>query len=127
MNTYYLIAGALVAVAFFVHVVAGNRFYSSARPTGGRAYDAWLMGRCGMQMIAVDLTLTAAFALLLGTGAIPRNRALELFLWATYCGWTLLWLVSLAAERARRWHYLRLYHWGLFLLVASLLGAGMRA
>jgi len=126
MNGWYLAAGGVLVAAFFVHIVAGNRFYSAARPSPrSRAYDAWLMGRCGMQLVATDLALTALFAWLLGAGAIARNRPLELFLLAAYCGWTLLWLVSLAAEQAERRCYVRLWQWALFLSVALLLGAGM--
>ena len=65
MNGWFLAAGALLLVAFFVHTFAGNRLYAAARPdrTSSRAYDAWLMGRCGMQMIGVDLLLAAGFLL----------------------------------------------------------------
>ena len=50
MNGWFLVAGALLVVAFFVHSVFGNRLYAAARPEHAalRAYDAWLMGRCGM-------------------------------------------------------------------------------
>lgn len=127
MNVWYLAAGVVLGAAFFVHLVAGNRFYSAARPAGGRAYDAWLMGRCGMQAIAADLALTATFALLLGAGAIPGDFHLECLLLAIYCSWSFLWIVSLACERAPRRCYRRLYQWALFLIVAALLGAGMHA
>jgi len=84
MNGWFLAAGALLAAAFFVHVFSGNRFYSAARPDAATApsgaYEAWLMGRCGVQMISVDLFLCAAFLLLLGTSVLPRNFALELLL-----------------------------------------------
>lgn len=128
MNGWFVAAGGLVAVAFFVHVVAGNRFYAQARPAcrASVAYEAWLMGRCGVQMISVDLALAAAFLLLLGFGAIPRNGLLELFLLATYGGWAVFWLVSLAWERAEAGRYLRLCHWGLFLAVALLVWLGMK-
>ena len=62
MNGWFLAAGALLAAAFFVHVFSGNRFYSAARPDTATApsgaYEAWLMGRCGVQMISVDLFLS---------------------------------------------------------------------
>ena len=81
MNGWFLAAGALLAAAFFVHVFSGNRFYSAARPDAATApsgaYEAWLMGRCGVQMISVDLFLCTAFLLLLGTSVLPRNFALE--------------------------------------------------
>lgn len=82
MNGWFLAAGALLAAAFFVHVFSGNRFYSAARPDAATApsgaYEAWLMGRCGVQMISVDLFLCAAFLLLLGTSvlrAISRSNS----------------------------------------------------
>ena len=91
MNGWFLAAGALLAAAFFVHVFSGNRFYSAARPDAATApsgaYEAWLMGRCGVQMISVDLFLCAAFLLLLGTGVLPRNFALELLLLLVFGGW----------------------------------------
>lgn len=126
MNVWFLAAGGVLVAAFFVHVFAGNRLYSCARPEreDGAAYEAWLMGRCGVQMITVDLTLGAVFVLLLGFGAIPRNPLLELFLLFTYGGWFLLWLVSLAAERAAARRYLRLCHWVLFCVLALLLWMG---
>ena len=75
MNGWFLAAGALLAAAFFVHVFSGNRFYSAARPDTATApsgaYEAWLMGRCGVQMISVDLFLCAAFLLLLASGWSP--------------------------------------------------------
>ena len=90
MNGWFLAAGALLAAAFFVHVFSGNRFYSAARPDTATApsgaYEAWLMGRCGVQMISVDLFLCAAFLLLLGTGVLPRNFALELLLLLVFGG-----------------------------------------
>ena len=72
MNGWFLVAGALLVVAFFVHSVFGNRLYAAARPehTALRAYDAWLMGRCGMQMIGADLLLAAVFLLLAGSGVV---------------------------------------------------------
>lgn len=129
MNGWFIAAGALLAAAFFVHVLSGNRFYSLARPGRGTqgAYEAWLMGRCGFQMIAVDLALGAAFVLLLGFGILPRNPELEIFLFAAYAGWALFWLVSLACEKSEKRLYLRLGHWGLFLVAALLLGLGMRS
>lgn len=145
MNGWFLAAGALSAAAFFVHLFSGNRFYSAARPgcPDGRldgpdclngpdspnarpgAYEAWLMGRCGMQMIAVDLFLAAAFLLLRGFGLLPRNFGLEVFLLAVFGGWGLFWLVSLACERAGGRHYVRLCHWGLFFVLAGLVLGGM--
>ena len=83
------------------------------------------MGRCGVQLITTDLTLAATFVLLLGTGVIPRNRWLEVFLLVQFGGWMVLWLVSLAAEKAEKRAYLRLCLWVLFLLVALLIGLGM--
>ena len=123
-------------VAFFVHSFAGNRLYSAARPAPpnravrlarsvSRAYDAWLMGRCGMQMIGADLLLAAGFLLADGAGVIPRSCGLELFLLLTYGGWTAGWLLSLAAERSEPRHYLRLRQWMLFGVVAVLVGIGI--
>ena len=102
MNGWFLAAGALLLVAFFVHTFAGNRLYAAARPdrTSSRAYDAWLMGRCGMQMIGVDLLLAAGFLLADGAGVIPRSRGLELFLLLTYGGWGGGGRLALAAQRA---------------------------
>ena len=74
MNGWFLAAGALLAAAFFVHVFSGNRFYTAARPEDPaarpEAYEAWLMGRCGVQMISVDLFLAAGFLLLSGGGTV---------------------------------------------------------
>ncbi len=127
MNGWFLTAGALLVAAFLVHVVAGNRFYSCARPRkeAAGAYEAWLMGRCGVQMITVDLALAAVFVLLLGGGILPRNFQLELFLLLTCSGWCAFWLVSLGCEKASRNYYLRLCHWALFFVLAVLLGLGM--
>lgn len=139
MNGWFLTAGALLLVAFFVHSFAGNRLYSAARPAPpnraaraarpdrgtSRAYDAWLMGRCGMQMIGADLLLAAGFLLASGAGVLPRSRSLELFLLLTYGGWTAGWLLSLAAERSESRHYLRLRQWVLFGVVAVLVGIGI--
>lgn len=129
MNGWFIAAGALLTAAFFVHVVSGNRFYTAACPgrnrAASKAYEAWLMGRCGVQMITVDLALGAVFLLLLGFGAIPCNFQLELFLLLTYGGWFLLWLASLGYERAAKTHYLRLCHWALFLTTALLILLGM--
>lgn len=106
MNGWFIAAGTLLTAAFFVHVVSGNRFYTAACPgrnaAADKAYEAWLMGRCGVQMITADLALGAVFLLLLGFGAISRNFQLELFLLLTYGGWFLLWLVSLGYERAAK-------------------------
>ena len=129
MNGWFNAAGTLLIAAFFVHVISGNRFYTAACPgrnaAADKAYEAWLMGRCGVQMITADLALGAVFLLLLGFGAIPRNFQLELFLLLTYGGWFLLWLVSLGYERAAKTRYLRLCHWALFLTVALLVLLGM--
>ena len=127
MNGWFLAAGALLLVAFFVHTLAGNRLYAAARPdrTLSRTYDAWLMGRCGMQMIGTDLLLAAGFLLASGAGVLPRSRELEFFLLLTYGGWTAGWLLSLAAERSDPRHYLRLRQWVLFGVVAVLVGIGI--
>lgn len=127
MNGWFLAAGTLLLAAFFVHVVAGTRFYALARPAReyDDAYEAWLLGHCGFQMITVDLALSAAFLLLSGAGAIPRDFLLELFLLLSYGGWFLLWLVALAREKSAPHRYLRLCHWALFLTVAVLVCAGM--
>lgn len=113
--------------AFFVHVIAGTRFYALARPAGERsdACEAWLLGRCGFQMISVDLALAAVFLLLLGCGAVPRNFLLELFLLLTYGGWFLFWVAALKSEKSVVRIYWRLCHWALFLTVAVLVGIGM--
>lgn len=104
MNGWFLAAGALLAAAFFVHVFSGNRFYSAARPdrpdARPGAYEAWLMGRCGVQMISVDLFLAAGFLLLSGLGLLPRSFWLEVFLLSVFGGWGVFWLVSLACEKA---------------------------
>ena len=129
MNGWFLTAGTLLLVAFFVHTLSGNALYAAARSDRSwhRAYDAWLMGRCGMQLIGTDLLLAAGFLLAVGLGLIPRSRTLEVFLWLTYCGWTVGWLLSLAVERPEGWHYLRLCQWVLFLTIVILLGVGIFA
>lgn len=129
MNGWFLTAGVLLLAAFFVHTLSGNALYSAARPDRRslRSYDAWLMGRCGMQLIGTDLLLAAGFLLAVGLGLIPRSRPLEVFLWLTCCGWTAGWLLSLAVERSEGWHYLRLCQWVLFLTVALLVGVGIFA
>lgn len=126
MNGCFLLAGALLLVAFVVHSLAGNRTYSAARPdrSASRAYDAWLMGRCGMQMIGVDLLLAAGFLLAAGGGLIPRCRPLEWFVALIFCGWMAGWLLSLAVERAAGRHYRRLWQWVLFAVVALLVAIG---
>ena len=79
MNGWFIAAGTLLTAAFFVHVVSGNRFYTAACPgrnaAADKAYEAWLMGRCGVQMITADLALGAVFLLLLGFGVIPQFPA----------------------------------------------------
>lgn len=129
MNYFFLAAGALLAAAFFVHVFSGNRFYTAARPdrraARPEAYEAWLMGRCGVQMISVDLFVSLLFLLLLGLGVVPRNFWLELFLLLVFGGWGVFWLVSLACEKAGGRYYLRLCHWVLFFALAGLVLAGM--
>lgn len=127
MNGWFLAADVLLAGAFFVHVISGNRLYACARPgrDNAAACEAWLMGRCGVQLISVDLALGAVFLLLLGCGAIPRCFYLELFLLLTYGGWSLFWLVSLACERSAKRFYMRLCHWLLFLLLAVLCALGL--
>lgn len=128
MNGWLFTAGVLLLIAFFVHSFAGNRLYSAARSDrSGRAYDAWLMGRCGMQMIGADLLLAAGFLLAAGSGLLPRSRTLELFLGLTCGGWTAGWLLSLAVERSSAYHYRRLRQWLLFLVVALLIGIGILA
>ena len=61
MNGWFLAAGALLAAAFFVHLFSGNRLYSAARPDAAtappRACEAWMMGRCGMQIICIPQLL----------------------------------------------------------------------
>lgn len=129
MNYFFLAAGALLAAAFFVHVFSGNRFYTAARPdrraARPEAYEAWLMGRCGVQMISVDLFVSLLFLLLLGFGVLLRNFWLELFLLLVFGGWGVFWLVSLACEKAGGRYYLRLCHWVLFFALAGLVLAGM--
>ena len=106
MNGWFIAAGTLLTAAFFVHVVSGNRFYTAACPgrnaAADKAYEAWLMGRCGVQMITADLALGAVFLLLLGFGAISRNFQLELFLLLTYGGWFLLGWCRWAMNARRR-------------------------
>ena len=129
MNGWFLAAGALLVAAFFVHVFSGNRFYTAARPGDANAhpeaYEAWLMGRCGVQMISVDLFLAAAFLLLLGFGALPRNFWLEVFLLLVFGGWGIFWLVSLLCEKAGGRFYLRLCHWVLFFALFALMLGGV--
>lgn len=112
MNEYFIAAAAVSALACLVHVVRGNRLYGASRPEGeadgSNRYVAWLTGRCGFQLIAVDLLLTSLFLGLLGCGGIADNRPLELFLLAQYAGWTVAWLAGLTVERAHGKRYLRL-------------------
>ena len=88
MNGWFLVAGALLVVAFFVHSVFGNRLYAAARPEHAalRAYDAWLMGRCGMQMIGADLLLAAGFLLLAGCQWVLFLSVALLTGIGTFCG-----------------------------------------
>lgn len=129
MNGWFLAAGALLAAAFFVHVFSGNRFYTAARPEDPaarpEAYEAWLMGRCGVQMISVDLFLAAGFLLLSGLGLLPRSFWIEVFLLSVFGGWGLFWLVSLACEKAGGRFYLRLCHWVLFFVLFGLVLGGV--
>ena len=129
MNGWFLAAGALLAAAFFVHLFSGNRLYSAARPDAAtappRACEAWMMGRCGMQMISVDLLLAAGFLVLSGLGVLPRSFWFELFLLLLFGGWEIFWLVSLACEKAGGRYYLRLCQWVLFLVLSGLVLGGM--
>ena len=96
--------------------------HPASRP---EAYEAWLMGRCGVQMISVDLFLAAVFLLLLGFGVLPRNFWFEVFLLSVFGGWGIFWLVSLACEGAGRNHYGRLCHWVLFFVLGGLMLGGI--
>ena len=71
------------------------------------------------------LALAATFVLLLGTGALPRNFALELLLLLVFGGWCVFWLVALLCEKAGGRRYLRLCHWALFLVLFGLVLGGM--
>lgn len=116
-----------MAAASFVHTVSGSRFYAQARPcreSGGGAYGAWLLGRCGFQLVTTDLVLGAAAFLSLGFGALPRSLPLELFLTAVYGGWSVAWPAALRCERASARYWRRLCHWVLFCTVAALAGIG---
>ena len=129
MNGWFLAAGALLAAAFSVHLFSGNRLYSAARPDAAtappRACEAWMMGRCGMQMISVDLLLAAGFLVLSGLGVLPRSFWFELFLLLLFGGWGIFWLVSLACEKAGGRYFLRLCQWVLFLVLFGLVLGGM--
>ena len=76
-------------------------------------------------MCMAIMFLCAAFLLLLGTGVLPRNFALELLLLLVFGGWCVFWLVSLLCEKAGGRHYLRLCHWALFLVLFGLVLGGM--
>ena len=127
MNGWFVAAGTLLAAASFVHTVSGSRFYAQARPcreSGGGAYGAWLLGRCGFQLVTTDLVLGAAAFLSLGFGALPRSLPLELFLTAVYGGWSVAWPAALRCERASARYWRRLCHWVFFCTVAALAGIG---
>lgn len=137
MNAWFIAAGVMLAGAFEVHVVAGTRFYAKARPERelpGRAPEdavvaerraAWMLGRCGFQLISVDLALSAGCFLALGLGLIPRNAVLELFLTLTYAGWGVAWRAVLAADCSPAACRHRLRHWVVFLAVALTAACGM--
>ena len=86
---------------------------------------AWMLGRCGFQLISVDLALSAGCFLALGLGLIPRNAVLELFLTLTYAGWGVAWRAVLAADRSPAACRHRLRHWVVFFVVALTAACGM--
>ena len=83
MNGYFIAAGTLLVLSLFVHTIAGNRFYSAARPdprsATPKACEAWLMGRCGVQLITTEFHTIHGRAAAVATGAKVANPNLTIW------------------------------------------------
>ena len=126
ISYFFLVAGIIIAIAFVVHLIGGNKEYTMIKPSrDDESFQYWLLGSCCFQMVSADLLITSAFMLLLGLDIIPYNYHLALFLAVIFAGYLIFWLSNLALNRAKSYFYLRLGQWTLFISAMILMIVGI--
>lgn len=132
----FLMTGVLMALALGAHLFVGTRETLSLHPTERSAaadteHDAatraelnrhWAQAMCAFQLVSIDLFVVTFAAFLLGfTDVLPAKREIGLFLAAYLGAWGVVWLVQLAAVKAKLRTYYILEQWMLFFLCAALM------
>lgn len=99
MNGYFLSAGILAIVAFFVHAMIGDKEYRQLRPAaeGGDAklMEAWIQARSGWHWVSVDLLLTGLVLIVLAsTRFLSAVKEIAYLLVIYYLAAGLVWLIT---------------------------------
>ncbi|WP_281953426.1 hypothetical protein [Rothia dentocariosa] len=139
----FVIAGALMALAFGAHVFIGTRETLSLRPVAHPANTEnmvsapanhtelsrhWAQAMCAFQLVSIDLLLITIVTFLLAfTDLLPAKREIGLFIAAYLGAWGFVWLVQLAAVKVERRTYYMLGQWMLFFLCAAFMVWGSLA
>ncbi len=129
MNYYFIIAAFFLFLLLPVHTIRGTKAINKLNPlqltpSHQELYRCFLLANSGVQMITIDLLLTAVFLLLTGIGVIPYNFYLVLFIALIYIGYTISWLVPMMLKKVPRFCYFHLPQWILFIIVFILIVIG---
>lgn len=130
MNYYFIITAFLLFLLLPVHAIRGTEAINKLNPLQlipphQELYRCFLLANSGVQMITVDLLLTAVFLLLTGVGLIPYNFYLVLFIALLYISYIVSWLVPMILKKVPAFYYFHLPQWILFIIVFILIVIGM--
>lgn len=124
MNYPFVIAGAILALAFLAHALVGSRESLTTRPTEEKTdvVRNWVQSMCAFQMITVDLFLLAVLLFFLGmSSGIPFKREMALGVSVLFAMWGIAWLIQMILLRRPGRDYLLLGQWIAWFVCSALL------
>lgn len=128
MNFYLLIASILTTLAFFVHVIIGDREIVSIQPAKALDHkhrEVWTMARGGFHWVSIDLLMTGLGMWIINftdwlEPEILLMRIMAIYFWVN----AIVWLGVIAISRSFPQNYLKLGQWILLLVIGTLLWLG---
>jgi len=137
MDLFYLVAGFLVALTFFAHIIFGTKESLNARPNDQQTADRvdvdstskkqqyWMQSMCAFQLVTVDLFIVGIILFAMGlTEVISFETELAYCLAVYFFLWAIAWLVQLSFLKKSNKQYYLLGQWAIFMLIGGLILGG---
>lgn len=128
MNTFLIIANALVLLTFIAHTFAGDREYKQIEPLPNAPTKLrifWTMGRGAFHIVSADFLLaTTGLALINFTDYFAEPKLLLQILTVYFFAYGIGFLIALVISKKFENIYFKMWQWILMLVIAGLIYFG---
>ncbi len=127
MNIPLLAANIIIFLAFFVHVLMGDKAFNIIQPLPGsdnytNKQRVWTMARGAFHVVSVDIfCLNILLPVINFTDLIPNENFILKLVSVYLLLWAVVWIVILLLSKHFQNKFIRLGQWILFLILTGLI------